>query len=189
MSAPSYSALCRSQEGKLGGGFGSTSSTAQTTMANGVCSRRQRKILQSLLLLTLVCGGLYGAMVAYETHKQLKRTEAMALKYQQHQEALSAQLQGGRRNVWRLKEPIYLENRLPNKIPAGYNEKSVGHYTPTVRSEVMMPDGSRYRERGIASGAVSKFGCREVRLYCPLHKDLQGSYKDSVAVKVQLCQK
>uniref|UniRef100_A0A3B1KAC5 Golgi integral membrane protein 4a n=1 Tax=Astyanax mexicanus TaxID=7994 RepID=A0A3B1KAC5_ASTMX len=62
-------------------------------MANGVCSRRQRKILQTLLVLTLVCGGLYGAMVAYETHRQLKRTEAMSLKYQQHQEALSAQLQ------------------------------------------------------------------------------------------------
>lgn len=27
-------------------------------------------------------------------HKQLKRTEAMAVKYQQHQESLSAQLQG-----------------------------------------------------------------------------------------------
>lgn len=32
--------------------------------------------------------------MSYEMHKQLKRTEAMALKYQQHQESLSAQLQG-----------------------------------------------------------------------------------------------
>lgn len=102
MSAKKFSAHFKSQEWKLGGGLSSTSlgQTINTpTMANGVCSRRQRRILQSLLLLTLVCGGLYGAMVAYETHKQLKRTEAMALKYQQHQESLSAQLQGG---------PIYI---------------------------------------------------------------------------------
>lgn len=32
--------------------------------------------------------------MSYEMHKQLRRTEAMALKYQQHQESLSAQLQG-----------------------------------------------------------------------------------------------
>lgn len=37
---------------------------------------------------------MYAGMISYEMHKQLKRTETMALKYQQHQEALSAQLQG-----------------------------------------------------------------------------------------------
>lgn len=63
-------------------------------MGNGVCSRRQRRIFQCLLLVTVVCGMLYGGMVSYEMHKQLRRTEAMALKYQQHQESLSAQLQG-----------------------------------------------------------------------------------------------
>lgn len=63
-------------------------------MGNGVCSRRQRRIFQVLLLVTVVCGMMYGGMVSYETNKQLKRTEAMALKYQQHQESLSAQLQG-----------------------------------------------------------------------------------------------
>lgn len=63
-------------------------------MGNGVCSRRQRRIFQFLLLLTVVCGMMYGGMMSYEMHKQLKRTEAMALKYQQHQESLSAQLQG-----------------------------------------------------------------------------------------------
>lgn len=63
-------------------------------MGNGVCSRRQRRIFQCLLLLTVVCGMLYGGMISYEMHTQLKRTEAMALKYQQHQESLSAQLQG-----------------------------------------------------------------------------------------------
>lgn len=66
-------------------------------MGNGVCSRRQRRIFQCLLLLTVVCGMLYGGMVSYEMHKQLKRTEAMAVKYQQHQESLSAQLQGKHR--------------------------------------------------------------------------------------------
>ena len=63
-------------------------------MGNGVCSRRQRRIFQSLLLLTVVFGMIYGGMMSYEMHKQLKRTEATALKYQQHQESLSAQLQG-----------------------------------------------------------------------------------------------
>lgn len=65
-----------------------------SNMGNGVCSRRQRRIFQSLLLITVVCGMIYGGMISYEMHKQLKRTEAMALKYQQHQESLSAQLQG-----------------------------------------------------------------------------------------------
>lgn len=65
-----------------------------SNMGNGVCSRRQRRIFQCLLLLTVVCGVMYGGMISYEMHKQLKRTEAMALKYQQHQESLSAQLQG-----------------------------------------------------------------------------------------------
>lgn len=63
-------------------------------MGNGVCSRKQKKIFQSLLLVTVVFGMIYGGMVSYEMHKQLKRTEALALKYQQHQESLSAQLQG-----------------------------------------------------------------------------------------------
>lgn len=66
-------------------------------MGNGVCSRRQRRIFQCLLLVTVVCGMMYGGMVSYEMHKQLKRTEATAIKYQQHQESLSAQLQGKHR--------------------------------------------------------------------------------------------
>ena len=65
-----------------------------SNMGNGVCSRRQRRIFQCLLLVTVVCGTMYAGMISYEMHKQLKRTETMALKYQQHQEALSAQLQG-----------------------------------------------------------------------------------------------
>ncbi len=63
-------------------------------MGNGVCSRKQKKIFQSLLLVTVVFGMIYGGMYSYEMHKQLKRTEEMAVKYQQHQESLSAQLQG-----------------------------------------------------------------------------------------------
>ncbi|XP_064816331.1 LOW QUALITY PROTEIN: Golgi integral membrane protein 4-like [Oncorhynchus masou masou] len=62
-------------------------------MGNGVCSRRQRRIFQSLLLITVLFGMIYGGMISYEMHNQLKRTEAMAVKYQQHQESLSAQLQ------------------------------------------------------------------------------------------------
>ncbi|XP_031415778.1 Golgi integral membrane protein 4b isoform X2 [Clupea harengus] len=62
-------------------------------MGKGVCSRRQRKIFQSFLLITVICGSMYAFMISYEMHKQLKKTEAMAQKYQQHQESLSAQLQ------------------------------------------------------------------------------------------------
>lgn len=67
-----------------------------SNMGNGVCSRRQRRIFQCLLLVTVVCGMMYGGMFSYEIHNQLRRAEAMALKYQQHQESLSAQLQGKR---------------------------------------------------------------------------------------------
>lgn len=63
-------------------------------MGNGVCSRKQKKIFQSLLMVTVVFGMIYGGMFSYEMHKQLKRTEEIAVKYQQHQESLSAQLQG-----------------------------------------------------------------------------------------------
>lgn len=63
-------------------------------MGNGLCSRRQRRIFQCLVLVTVVGGMMYGGMMSFEMHKQLKRTEVMAVKYQQHQESLSAQLQG-----------------------------------------------------------------------------------------------
>lgn len=63
-------------------------------MGNGMCSRKQKRILQSLLLLTVVFGFIYGAMLYYELQSQLRKAEAVALKYQQHQESLSAQLQG-----------------------------------------------------------------------------------------------
>ncbi|KAF4117496.1 Golgi integral membrane protein 4b isoform X2 [Onychostoma macrolepis] len=62
-------------------------------MGKGICSRRQRRIFQSFLLLLFVCGTLCAFMISYEMHKELKKTEATALKYQQHQESLSAQLQ------------------------------------------------------------------------------------------------
>lgn len=63
-------------------------------MGNGMCSRKQKRIFQTLLLLTVVFGFLYGAMLYYELQTQLRKAEAVALKYQQHQESLSAQLQG-----------------------------------------------------------------------------------------------
>lgn len=63
-------------------------------MGNGMCSRKQKRIFQTLLLLTVVFGFLYGAMLYYELQTQLRKAEAVSLKYQQHQESLSAQLQG-----------------------------------------------------------------------------------------------
>lgn len=63
-------------------------------MGNGMCSRKQKRIFQTLLLLTVVFGFLYGAMLYYELQAQLRKAEAVAQKYQQHQESLSAQLQG-----------------------------------------------------------------------------------------------
>lgn len=63
-------------------------------MGNGMCSRKQKRIFQTLLLLSVVFGFLYGAMLYYELQTQLRKAEAVAQKYQQHQESLSAQLQG-----------------------------------------------------------------------------------------------
>lgn len=63
-------------------------------MGNGMCSRKQKRIFQTLLLLTVLFGFLYGAMLYYELQAQLRKAEAVAQKYQQHQESLSAQLQG-----------------------------------------------------------------------------------------------
>ncbi|KAJ0022234.1 hypothetical protein NQD34_009724 [Periophthalmus magnuspinnatus] len=83
-------------------------------MGNGVCSRRQRRIFQCLLLLTVVCGVMYGGLISYEMHKQLKRTETMALKYQQHQESLSAQLQVVYEHRSRLEKSLQKE-RLEHK--------------------------------------------------------------------------
>lgn len=59
-----------------------------------MCSRKQKRIFQTLVLLTVVFGFIYGAMLYYELQSQLRKAEATALKYQQHQESLSAQLQG-----------------------------------------------------------------------------------------------
>ncbi|XP_062328389.1 Golgi integral membrane protein 4a isoform X4 [Osmerus eperlanus] len=89
-------------------------------MGNGVCSRRQRKIFQSLLLVTVVFGIIYGAMVSYEMHKQLKRTEALALKYQQHQESLSAQLQVVYEHRSRLEKSLQKERVEHKKAKEDY---------------------------------------------------------------------
>lgn len=63
-------------------------------MGKGICSRRQRRFFQSFLLLLFICGTVCALMISYEMHRELKKTEATALQYQQHQESLSAQLQG-----------------------------------------------------------------------------------------------
>ncbi|KAJ8256807.1 hypothetical protein COCON_G00189590 [Conger conger] len=83
-------------------------------MGNGICSRKQKKIFQLLLLLTMTFGLIYGAFFSYDIHKQLKRTETMAVKYQQHQESLSAQLQVVYEHRSRLEKSLQKE-RLENK--------------------------------------------------------------------------
>ncbi|KAI4815132.1 hypothetical protein KUCAC02_005295 [Chaenocephalus aceratus] len=57
---------------------------------------------------------MYGGMMSYEMHRQLKRTEATALKYQQHQESLSAQLQVVYEHRSRLEKSLQKE-RLDHK--------------------------------------------------------------------------
>ncbi|XP_058517490.1 Golgi integral membrane protein 4 [Ochotona princeps] len=83
-------------------------------MGNGVCSRKQKRIFQTLLLLTVVFGFLYGVMLYYELQTQLRKAEAVALKYQQHQESLSAQLQVVYEHRSRLEKSLQKE-RLEHK--------------------------------------------------------------------------
>ncbi|XP_054983519.1 Golgi integral membrane protein 4 isoform X3 [Sorex araneus] len=83
-------------------------------MGNGMCSRKQKRVLQTLLLLTVVFGFLYGAMLYYELQTQLQKAEAVALKYQQHQESLSAQLQVVYEHRSRLEKSLQKE-RLEHK--------------------------------------------------------------------------
>ncbi|XP_023979997.1 Golgi integral membrane protein 4 [Physeter macrocephalus] len=83
-------------------------------MGNGMCSRKQKRIFQTLLLLTVVFGFLYGAMLYYELQAQLRKAEAVALKYQQHQESLSAQLQVVYEHRSRLEKSLQKE-RLEHK--------------------------------------------------------------------------
>ncbi|XP_077017080.1 Golgi integral membrane protein 4 isoform X2 [Tamandua tetradactyla] len=83
-------------------------------MGNGMCSRKQKRIFQTLLLLTVVFGFLYGAMLYLELQTQLRKAEAVALKYQQHQESLSAQLQVVYEHRSRLEKSLQKE-RLEHK--------------------------------------------------------------------------
>nr|XP_014347808.1 PREDICTED: Golgi integral membrane protein 4 isoform X2 [Latimeria chalumnae] len=83
-------------------------------MGNSMCSRRQKRIFQAFLLLTVIFGFLYGAMLYYEVHNQLKKAETLAVKYQQHQENLSAQLQVVYEHRSRLEKSLQKE-RLEHK--------------------------------------------------------------------------
>ncbi|NP_001386398.1 Golgi integral membrane protein 4 isoform 2 [Rattus norvegicus] len=83
-------------------------------MGNGMCSRKQKRIFQTLLLLTVVFGFLYGAMLYLELQTQLRKAEAVALKYQQHQDSLSAQLQVVYEHRSRLEKSLQKE-RLEHK--------------------------------------------------------------------------
>ncbi|XP_069069311.1 Golgi integral membrane protein 4 isoform X1 [Pleurodeles waltl] len=84
------------------------------TMGNGFCSRRQRRVFQVLLLLTVAMGFIYGAMLYDDFRNQLKKAEAVAAKYQQHQESLSAQLQVVYEHRSRLEKSLQKE-RLEHK--------------------------------------------------------------------------
>uniref|UniRef100_A0A8C0H851 Golgi integral membrane protein 4 n=1 Tax=Chelonoidis abingdonii TaxID=106734 RepID=A0A8C0H851_CHEAB len=83
-------------------------------MGNGMCSRKQKRIFQTFLLLTVAFGFLYGAVLYYELQSQLRKAEAVALKYQQHQESLSAQLQVVYEHRSRLEKSLQKE-RLEHK--------------------------------------------------------------------------
>ncbi|CAH2247500.1 Hypothetical predicted protein [Pelobates cultripes] len=83
-------------------------------MGNGMCSRKQKRIFQALAFLVVVVGFIYGGMLNYDLQKQLKKVEAVAVKYQQHQESLSAQLQVVYEHRSRLEKSLQKE-RLEHK--------------------------------------------------------------------------
>ncbi|XP_072111495.1 Golgi integral membrane protein 4a isoform X1 [Mobula birostris] len=89
-------------------------------MGNSMCSRRQKKIFQTLFFLTIVFGFLYGLLLYYEMHNQLKKAENLALKYQQHQEALSAQLQVVYEHRSRLEKSLQKERNEHKKAKEDY---------------------------------------------------------------------
>ncbi|XP_067898297.1 Golgi integral membrane protein 4a isoform X8 [Heterodontus francisci] len=89
-------------------------------MGNNMCSRRQKKIFQTLFFLTIVFGFLYGLLLYYEMHNQLKKAETLASKYQQHQEALSAQLQVVYEHRSRLEKSLQKERNEHKKAKEDY---------------------------------------------------------------------
>lgn len=110
-------------------------------MGNGMCSRKQKRIFQTLLLLTVVFGFLYGAMLYYELQTQLRKAEAVALKYQQHQESLSAQLQGTVNGTRAAGGSL----RLPPRLKSGFGDTLARRVPPRtvtdVRAEPCMAAG------------------------------------------------
>ncbi|XP_069752971.1 Golgi integral membrane protein 4a isoform X4 [Narcine bancroftii] len=89
-------------------------------MGNSMCSRRQKKIFQTLFFLTIVFGFLYGLLLYYEMHNQLKKAESLSLKYQQHQEGLSAQLQVVYEHRSRLEKSLQKERNEHKKTKEDY---------------------------------------------------------------------
>uniref|UniRef100_A0A8C5PP78 Golgi integral membrane protein 4 n=1 Tax=Leptobrachium leishanense TaxID=445787 RepID=A0A8C5PP78_9ANUR len=83
-------------------------------MANAMCSRKQKRILQAVAFLVLLVVFAYGAMLHYDLQRQLRKVEAVAGKYQQHQESLSAQLQVVYEHRSRLEKSLQKE-RLEHK--------------------------------------------------------------------------
>lgn len=63
-------------------------------MGTGMCSRRQKGLLQTgFCLVTVACLGS-GVFMYNHLQQKVRNAEALAQKYKQQQEALSAQLQG-----------------------------------------------------------------------------------------------
>ncbi|KAM4693025.1 Golgi integral membrane protein 4 [Discoglossus pictus] len=83
-------------------------------MGNGMCSRRQKRVLQALASLAVIIAFIYGALLNYDLQSQLKKAETVSLKYQQHQESLSAQLQVVYEHRSRLEKSLQKE-RLEHK--------------------------------------------------------------------------
>ncbi|OCT80799.1 Golgi integral membrane protein 4 isoform X2 [Xenopus laevis] len=83
-------------------------------MGNGMCSRRQKRIFQALACLAVAIGFIYGAVLNYHLQNELKKAEAVSLKYQQHHESISAQLQVVYEHRSRLEKSLQKE-RLEHK--------------------------------------------------------------------------
>lgn len=67
-------------------------------MGTGLCTRRQKGLLQTGFCLVAVACLASGAFLYNHLQQKVKAAEALALKYKQQQEALSAQLQG--KSLW-----------------------------------------------------------------------------------------
>ncbi|KAG8445206.1 hypothetical protein GDO86_010110 [Hymenochirus boettgeri] len=84
-------------------------------MGNGtMCSRRQKRGFQALACVAVAIGFVYGAMLNFHLQSELRKAQSVGIKYQQHQESLSAQLQVVYEHRSRLEKSLQKE-RLEHK--------------------------------------------------------------------------